>query len=546
MVSKSVIAKLKERLESRTGPFEFKPTLRSRLLFVIVSASLIIVLVSTLLSLRYQRQQLIESAQSSASSLNNAIEANLQHAMLTGDRGMIKEIVRAIVAEGAVESLRILDDQGFVHASSAESEEGFRFTQAEEICQACHVNSTSQRSNNVVFMADNRHEVLLNVNLIENKAQCHTCHNPENQVLGLMMTETSLSGVNEQLGTGFWRTILIAVTAFLLLIVLIVPALNRYIVRPINELSKGVAEISAGNLSYQVPVMTHDELGELAKSFDNMRLQLKITRAEMVRREQELAILNEVGLAATQLLDLQEILEIALDTMVGKLGMDNVLIYLWDEAKGRYTMQASRGISQAQIDEIKRRRQSGDDITQEVVETGKEVFVANMAEDPRFQGVWQNLEDRSYVKLPLMSRGTVVGVLGAVTPVGQSLTPHDVDFLKAIGREIGIAIDNATLLAETKQREKQAITLYRLGMNISASLSLNDVLDMVAEAARELMNADIGLVGLIDDEAQEVVVKAIAGAQRNLINNMLRMSVIKQAPWSELLTGQPYMTSGDD
>ncbi|MGD2156235.1 MAG: sensor histidine kinase, partial [Anaerolineales bacterium] len=42
------------------------------------------------------------------------------------------------------------------------------------------------------------------------------------------------------------------------------------------------------------------------------------------------------------------------------------------------------------------------------------------------------------------------------------------------------------------------------------------------------------------------VVKAIAGAQRNLINNMLRMSVIKQAPWSELLTGQPYMTSGDD
>jgi nitrate/nitrite-specific signal transduction histidine kinase len=512
---------------------------------VIVSASLIIVLVSSLLSLRYQKEQLIASAQSSASALNNAIEANLQHAMLTGDRGMIGEIVRAIVAEGSVESLRILNDQGLVQASSVDGEVGIRFTQAEEVCQACHVNSTSRRSNNVVFASDNGPEVLLNVNLIQNKLECYTCHSPENQILGLMMIETSLSDMNEQLRTGFWRTALIAVTAFLLLIVLIVPALNRYIVQPIDVLSRGVAEISEGNLNYQVPVISHDELGKLAKSFDNMRRQLKITRAEMIHREQELAILNEVGLAATQLLDLQEIMEIALDTMVGKLGMDNVLIYLWDEAAERYTMQASRGISRVQIDEIERRRQSGYDITQEVVKSGKEEFVANMADDPRFKGVWQNLQNRSYVKLPLISRGTVVGVLGVVTPVGQSLNSHDVDFLKSIGREIGIAIDNATLLVETKQREKQAITLYRLGMKISAPLSLRDVLDAVAEAARELMNADIGLVGLMDDEVQAVIVKAVAGAQRNLTINM-RMSVNKQAPWSELRAGQPYMTNEDD
>ena len=181
------------------------------------------------------------------------------------------------------------------------------------------------------------------------------------------------------------------------------------------------------------------------------------------------------------------ILELALDTMVNKLGMENALIYLWDESTGQFSLQASRGVSKEQIEEIERRRHSGMDITRLVVETGNEVFVPDMAQDKRFDGVWENLQDRSYVKLPLMSRGSVVGVLGVVTPAGNSLTTGDVEFLKAIGREIGIAIDNALLLADTRQSEEHAITLYNLGTQISASLSLSEVLDAVAEAARKLI-----------------------------------------------------------
>ena len=66
-----------------------------------------------------------------------------------------------------------------------------------------------------------------------------------------------------------------------------------------------------------------------------------------------------------------------------------------------------------------------------------------------------------------------------------------------------MAIDNAVLLADTQQREQEAITLYELGTKISASLALSEVLDVVASAARELLDADIGLVGLYDEERRE-------------------------------------------
>jgi signal transduction histidine kinase len=270
---------------------------------------------------------------------------------------------------------------------------------------------------------------------------------------------------------------------------------------------------------------------------------VETARHKIGRREWELSILNEVGLAATQLLDVQDILELAQDTMVTKLGMDVSMIYLLDETSGRYTLRISHGLTKKQKAEISHRRKSGHDITQDVVDTGKEVFIPNMAEDKRLFGVWDNLDQRSYIKLPLLSRGTVVGVLGLVTQVGNLLDQHSADFLKAVGREIGIAIDNALLLEETRLRESQAITLNQLGTKISSSLSLGEVLFAVADAARHLVRADIGLVGLIDEEFYEVVIKAVSGNKTDMLIG-LNMPIGEGAPWKLLLDGKPIMSSG--
>ncbi len=540
MTSDTAIAAPKEGRKSGDRLHIFKLSLRLRLLLIIVAASMIIVLVSTILLLNYQRRQLIESATSTTNTISNAIEANLQHAMLTGDGELVNDSIQAVVAERGVDGLRILNNQGVVSASSVGAEIGRIFTQQEAACQICHASSPELRNKSVVFTADDGRQMLLNVNLIHNQPKCQACHEPNTEILGLMMIETSLTGLNEQLTNSFWRTTLVALMAFALLVGLLVPALNRYVVLPVEELSKGVAEISAGNLNYQVPVTSQDELGRLAESFDDMRQQLKTSYTEMERSEQELASLNEIGMAATQLLDIQQILELAADTMVSKLGMAASQIYLLDEDTGRYTLRSAKGITQAQIEEIDRRRQSGWDISQEVVDSGKEVFIANMAVDARFHGVWEGLLGRSYLNLPLISRGTIVGVLGIVTQIGSSLTLREVDFFKAVGREIGIAVDNALLLATTKQREQQAVTLYELGTKISASLSLHSVLDAVVQASQELLDAEMSLVGIMDEARQEVVIKAAVGFVTDGIRGT-RIDVSECSPWNDLLKRKPIL-----
>jgi len=59
-------------------------------------------------------------------------------------------------------------------------------------------------------------------------------------------------------------------------VALFVPwALYIYIKKPIRYLQKGTEAIGGGNFDHKIPVISNDELGELAKSFNNMAKSLK-------------------------------------------------------------------------------------------------------------------------------------------------------------------------------------------------------------------------------------------------------------------------------
>jgi serine phosphatase RsbU (regulator of sigma subunit) len=66
------------------------------------------------------------------------------------------------------------------------------------------------------------------------------------------------------------------ITATVLLLLRILGYLfARRLARPIEALSQGAAEVARGNLSIQVPVTTHDELGELSRTFNHMIVGLR-------------------------------------------------------------------------------------------------------------------------------------------------------------------------------------------------------------------------------------------------------------------------------
>lgn len=528
------------------------PGLRLKLLIPVYCVSLIILLISSALLYYFQRQQLIENAYSTSATLNTSIQVSLRHAMETADWNMMNEVIRSVASEGAVDSLRILDTQGVVGASSVPEEVGQQFSLESPTCQSCHATGSLPQDagedvagahlndSTIITGLETGSQILLSVSLIENRPECHECHGEQPAVLGLLMTETPLNALKGQIARSGIQTALIALGAFVLLTGVLVPILNRQVIRPVENLSQGVKQLRLGNLDVEVQESHPDELGLLAESLNELRSQLKDSYANLRKQSRDLAILNEMGRAVVQLKDLEDILNYTLEMVTSQFHMGAGLIYLWDAAEGCCTLKAHRGASPEQIEKIIERRRAGYDIPLEVAASGKEVFVPDMSSDARFEGIWEPRAGRSYANLPLLSRGTVVGVIALVAAPGDRFTESEVAFLKAAGREVGIAIDNALLLAETQQREQQAITLQELGTKISASLALAEVLDAVAAAARDLFGADTGLVGLFDETTREVVIRAASGANAEHLKGK-RIQTTEDQPGYLLAVGRPVL-----
>lgn len=69
-------------------------------------------------------------------------------------------------------------------------------------------------------------------------------------------------------------SLIIGVTVFLIGIA-ISPLITLQIIKPLKELSDGAKKISTGDLSINIPVKSHDEVGALTTSFNQMAAELK-------------------------------------------------------------------------------------------------------------------------------------------------------------------------------------------------------------------------------------------------------------------------------
>lgn len=110
-----------------------------------------------------------------------------------------------------------------------------------------------------------------------------------------------LYGVSyENLQTRIYNTlqgIIIFLVIASVLGIAIAVVLARAIVRPIQKLRRGVAEIAKGNLAYQVEVKSKDEIKSLADGFNKMAKDLQVSTKAMIEKEKlsrEIAIASSI------------------------------------------------------------------------------------------------------------------------------------------------------------------------------------------------------------------------------------------------------------
>lgn len=175
---------------------------------------------------------------------------------------------------------------------------------------------------------------------------------------------------------------------------------------------------------------------------------------EMESTNRRLFALNRVAQTVNQSLNLQEVLEAALDATLKAVDVEAGNIRLWDEEQGVLRIAAHRGMSERYLTQ-KRYFAPGEGVTGKVFERGEPILVEDTRNYPHLTEMAQREEVRSLASIPIRSHDKMVGVMSILSHCQRRFTPPEIELLTAIGNQIGTAIENARLFEQIAQGKRE-------------------------------------------------------------------------------------------
>jgi signal transduction histidine kinase/DNA-binding NarL/FixJ family response regulator len=244
-------------------------------------------------------------------------------------------------------------------------------------------------------------------------------------------------------------------------------------------------------------------------------IERKRIERELHLRNKELTVLNAISASLSGSLNLDQILHNALDEVLSLhlFGLEERgAIFLVDERTNRLVPAAHRRFSENHACMIW------------PVETGqcacglaaqrKEVIVADsrLADAEQVQcRPGSPLPPHRHVCLPLTARDSVLGVMTLELPPDCTIADRDIDLLRAISDQIGVALENARLYQDTRRRTEELNALRRAGQILTSILDLEKVLTRTMTEVRTMLDAEGASVLLHDPETDELAFAAFAG-----------------------------------
>ncbi len=209
-----------------------------------------------------------------------------------------------------------------------------------------------------------------------------------------------------------------------------------------------------------------------------------------------LRAINAVTAIVTGSLELEQILNGALDKVLEVMGLDAGLIFFLDRRTQELILAAHRGISEesaAGVDRLK----LGEGFCGQVAQSGELMVVKDSSRDPRLARMAVRKEElRSQIIIPLKSKNEVQGVLAVAARDSRQFLPEELELTTAIGNQIGVAIENARLydnmrfyarqITRAQEDERKRIARELHDDTIQALVALSRRLDALSTLSEQL------------------------------------------------------------
>jgi two-component system NtrC family sensor kinase len=257
-------------------------SLKTKILFSVIIAVVVIEGIFLYLNIKSLSRQILSKTEEEVFNLSETIRLSIRNAMIMDRRDEYQRIIDDVAQRKGIVEVRIFNKQGEITVSSDRSKVGTIVDKKAEACYGCHREGEAK----VLLPSDSKTRIyhtekksLLGfINPIYNERSCYPCHPKSLNVLGVLDTTISLEGFERERAQIYDQMLVSGIISIIVLSVLLSLLLTRFVNRPIDKLLSATKKAAHGNLDQNVAIRSHDELGELADSFNNMISELKRSR----------------------------------------------------------------------------------------------------------------------------------------------------------------------------------------------------------------------------------------------------------------------------
>jgi PAS domain S-box-containing protein len=211
--------------------------------------------------------------------------------------------------------------------------------------------------------------------------------------------------------------------------------------------------------------------------------EIKRTEEEVIRRNKELLALNAIGTSISKSLNLDTVLQVALEQVRDIVGADMVLFYLTEERKRQLVLRSAIGLPDHFAAGINRLDISSSATGTVALEGHPLLIKDGLTTDERVnetgREIFRTMGMQSLGVFPLQSKEKVLGALDIIFRSPHEFSDWEQQLLFLVCNQLGSAIENAILYAEVQSQVQRVTSLYELGKGLTGVLNFERMLEIV-------------------------------------------------------------------
>ena len=158
--------------------------------------------------------------------------------------------------------------------------------------------------------------------------------------------------------------------------------------------------------------------------------QQKNLEDEIIERNRELTLLNEISKNLSEIFDLDKLLSNTLENLLKLTRMENGEVHLLDETKGDFFLKSRTGKGKIILPETT------------INQMGKSGEVMILEDAHEFPGMKSIISQGSFFSVPLKSKDKVLGIITLHDQKPRQFSDSDKKLFSALGSQIGVALEN--------------------------------------------------------------------------------------------------------